>query len=44
LLAASLFDRLGSSHVVALGGAAIAGLGLWFGSVLHRRNRVALAG
>lgn len=44
LLAASLFDRLGSSHVVALGGAAIAGLGLWFGSVLRRRNRVALAG
>lgn len=38
LAAASQFESLGSSHVVALGGAMIAGLGLWFGSVLRRRN------
>ena len=38
LAAASQFESLGSSHVVALGGAMIAALGLWFGSVLRRRN------
>jgi MFS transporter, YNFM family, putative membrane transport protein len=44
ILAAGLFERIGSSHVVALGGALVAALGLWFGPVLQRRNKDEAAG
>ena len=37
-LAASLFDRLGSRMVVALGGVIMIALGLWFGSALRKHN------
>jgi hypothetical protein len=38
MLAAGLIDRLGSAMVVALGGGAIAALGLWFGRALRQHH------
>ena len=38
ILAAGLMDRLGSASVVAIGGATMAALGLWFGRALRRHH------
>jgi MFS transporter, YNFM family, putative membrane transport protein len=38
MVAAGLIDRLGSAMVVALGGGAIAALGLWFGRALRQHH------
>jgi len=42
-LAASLFERIGSATVVALGGACMIALGLWFGSALRKHNAAPVA-